>query len=133
MYIDLDNFKQVNDSQGHTAGDDLLRAVAQLMKSALRKTDVAARIGGDEFALLLTETGEDEALLALSHLRSKLHAAMSAANWPVTFSVGAVAFITPPASADQAIKLADTAMYEVKQGGKNNLRVLRHEKSGDGE
>src|SRR6185312_6159583 len=68
-YLDLDNFKQVNDRLGHPAGDDLLRRVAQVLRDNTRVLDVPARLGGDEFALLLPETDAEDALPVLSKLR----------------------------------------------------------------
>ncbi len=131
VYIDLDNFKQVNDTEGHTAGDRLLRTVAYTMKSSMRNVDLVARIGGDEFAVLLVETGMEEARLVLEKLQARLLAAMQAEAWPVTFSIGAVIFKTPPQNSDAAIKLADDAMYQIKKGGKNNIRVSAHEEIKD--
>ena len=121
VYFDLDDFKPVNDTQGHAAGDRLLQEVARSMTAEIRSIDVAARLGGDEFALLLPETAPDAARGAVAKVHQRLLEAMRRERWPVTFSIGAVTFSSPLASAEEMIKLADQTMYEVKQSGKNRV------------
>ena len=87
-YIDLDNFKTVNDQFGHSAGDQVLRKVVSSAKKYLRKIDVIARLGGDEFALLLPETNEESARVALSKVQNGLLEEMRQGKWPITFSIG---------------------------------------------
>lgn len=118
-YLDLDNFKQVNDEHGHAAGDALLRTVSRTMLANSRGMDVVARLGGDEFCLLLPESGDDAARAALGKLGLRLREEVAAAGWPVTFSIGAVTFETAGNSADEMIERADQLMYRVKQSGKN--------------
>jgi diguanylate cyclase (GGDEF)-like protein len=118
-YLDLDNFKQVNDQHGHAAGDALLRTVSRAMLANIRGMDVVARLGGDEFCLLLPESGGDAAHAAVGKLEQRLHEEVAAAGWPVTFSIGAVTFETAENSADQMMERADQLMYRAKQGGKN--------------
>lgn len=118
-YIDLDNFKAVNDSLGHHAGDLLLRTVVRILLENHRSTDVVARIGGDEFSVLYPETMAEAASEVLAKVREKLLDAMQANEWPVTFSIGAVTYTSPPASAEAMLREADAKMYEVKQTGKN--------------
>ncbi len=120
-YIDLDNFKTVNDTMGHSAGDTLLRTVAQKMHSALRATDTVARLGGDEFAVLMPETDTDAARSSIDKLRAALLGEMDRHGWPVTFSIGVLTCRTPPDGADQLISLADNLMYEVKHSSKNGV------------
>lgn len=120
-YADLDNFKTVNDRYGHTAGDDLLRTVAQLMQGVLRRTDSVARLGGDEFAVLLPEADAVAAARAVGHMREKIGEAMRARDWPVTMSVGVLTCTEPPAGVDEVIARADALMYEVKRGGKDGV------------
>jgi diguanylate cyclase (GGDEF)-like protein len=120
-YIDLDNFKMVNDAHGHTIGDILLRTVASLIKTHLRKTDVVARLGGDEFAILFVETDVQASSGVLQKLRSDLHDSMQKAGWPVTFSIGMVTYKTAPSEVRQMIKMADDLMYSVKKHGKNGV------------
>ena len=120
-YIDLDNFKQVNDTLGHNTGDELLRQVAQTLRSSVRREDLVARLGGDEFAVLLLESDYKTAGGILPRLQTQLLDGMKFRKWPVTFSIGATTFASPPLSVNQAIKMADQLMYSVKSNGKNNL------------
>jgi diguanylate cyclase (GGDEF)-like protein len=122
VYMDMDNFKQVNDLFGHKMGDEVLRCIASELKSKLRKTDIIARLGGDEFALLLPSARLPEAEVVISKVRTNLTEEMRQRNWPVTFSMGAVVCIAPPHSAEQIIDMADELMYEVKNSTKNNVR-----------
>jgi len=123
-YIDLDNFKHVNDSLGHAVGDELLTRVARLLKENLRFTDTAGRLGGDEFAILLPETGAQAAELVLKKLRQILLHAMSERNWPVTFSIGAATFIDNASSVNEMVQIADGLMYIVKKSGKDKIIVV---------
>jgi len=120
-YLDLDNFKDVNDTLGHAEGDRVLREVAQVMRESVRNTDWVARLGGDEFCILLPETKEDGALEGLRKLRSGVLDLAQREGWPISVSLGAVTFYEAPASVDEAILRADHLMYEVKAGGKNNI------------
>jgi len=122
LFIDLDNFKTVNDSKGHDEGDRLLKAVAEILHSRLRTTDICGRLGGDEFAVLLPETGEKAAATFAAELRASLIGAMEKHSWPVTFSIGVATFHTTPESLDELVEKADALMYLVKQGGKNAIR-----------
>ena len=119
-YIDLDNFKQMNDEHGHSEGDKVLKVVGEVFLQSVRKTDVVGRLGGDEFAVVLPETNESGAKLMLEKLRIELSKAMRKHYWPISFSIGVVSFNLPPYNLDEAIKVGDALMYKVKQGGKNN-------------
>jgi len=121
-YMDLDNFKIVNDTHGHHAGDEVLRSVARVAMGRLRSIDIIARIGGDEFALLLPHTGHEGAQAIMAEIREALLAEMKAQGWPVTFSIGVVTFNEAPASVDDMIGAADKLMYAVKASSKNALR-----------
>lgn len=121
-YLDIDNFKHVNDTLGHSAGDTLLIGVARTMREALRNTDHLARLGGDEFALLLPETDADEADETLRKLLVRLNDRMRASIVPVTFSVGLITFRSAPEDVSRMLEFADKLMYEVKRGGKNGYR-----------
>lgn len=125
-YIDLDNFKTVNDQFGHSIGDQVLRTVVSYAKKHLRKIDVIARLGGDEFALLLPETDQESARVALAKLQGGLLEEMQQNNWPVTFSVGALTCSIPPPSADELVRMADELMYSVKRGGKNAIQYATY-------
>ncbi|MFC1585728.1 GGDEF domain-containing protein [Fibrobacterota bacterium] len=120
-YLDLDNFKYVNDQQGHEAGDELLITVAEEMKSRMRRTDISSRLGGDEFAVLLADTPKMESAVALRNLRKNLLQHMKQNNWPVTFSIGAITLAEPMKDVRDMMKLCDDLMYHVKRNGKNSI------------
>jgi diguanylate cyclase (GGDEF)-like protein len=121
-YIDLDNFKQVNDRNGHLVGDQVLQTVVQKAQTHLRKTDIVGRLGGDEFVLLLPETDQPQAQAVMSKLREQLLAAMQSADLPVTFSIGVITCQKPPAHPQLLLKAADALMYQVKHHAKNDIR-----------
>lgn len=121
-YLDLDDFKQLNDRFGHTIGDNVLVAVASGIRKALRPTDVVARIGGDEFAVLLPATDYEIAARVLGRVRSELDQSMREKGWPVAFSIGLVSFSPPITSVPQMLQAADEAMYAAKKEGKGRLQ-----------
>jgi diguanylate cyclase (GGDEF)-like protein/PAS domain S-box-containing protein len=121
VYVDLDNFKAVNDSLGHEAGDELLVAVAATIQSAVRGSDTVARLGGDEFAVLLPETDQQSGEVVTRKLQHVLLSSMQEHNWPVTFSIGLISYRVPPESVSEMIRKADEAMYSVKLKGKNSV------------
>jgi diguanylate cyclase (GGDEF)-like protein len=121
-YIDLDNFKAVNDRFGHNRGDSLLRLVAMTIRSNLRKTDIVARLGGDEFVLLLPEAGYEPAAAVLQKIHQLLRQKMHRCDFPVTCSIGAVTFLRPAESVEELIKRADACMYMAKKSGKDRMR-----------
>jgi diguanylate cyclase (GGDEF)-like protein len=118
----VDDFKQVNDHLGHSAGDRLLRTVADTIRENVRGIDVVARLGGDEFAILMPETDGAAAGVVVRRVRRRLLDAARAGGWPVTFSIGVVTFDTPPASCDEMLQAADDLMYAAKRHGKNAIR-----------
>ena len=120
-FIDIDHFKALNDSHGHETGDQALRLVAGLLTAELRKVDTVARIGGDEFALVLAETNRIDADLTLCRLRQTLLDAMRERGWPVTFSVG-VTHGLATIDAETWLATADQLMYEVKRAGRNAIQ-----------
>jgi diguanylate cyclase (GGDEF)-like protein len=130
VYIDLDDFKHVNDLFGHRVGDSVLRYVTEVLRASLRKTDFVARMGGDEFALLLPSTRQADAEVVLAKVRVALEEAMRERSFPVTFSIGVVICMTPPHAAEQLINLADQLMYGVKNSTKNGIRFMTLEGSG---
>jgi len=117
-YIDLDDFKQVNDRLGHNVGDEVLRAVAGTLRAATRRIDVVARLGGDEFAVLMPDTDPAQAETAVRKLQGLLDSRMAKGEWPVTFSIGVTTFLAAPPSPDAALAVADARMYQVKRGAK---------------
>lgn len=121
VLFDLDDFKQVNDSMGHDAGDELLERVGTVLRNSIRGVDVAARLGGDEFAVLFPQMGPEAAETLLPKLRGALLAAMRERNWPVTFSIGAISFVRPSSTLAGVLKAVDELMYQVKEHGKNDL------------
>jgi diguanylate cyclase (GGDEF)-like protein len=120
-YVDVDNFKSINDKFGHSAGDALLRAVGATITSCLRRTDVVARLGGDEFAVLMPEANADAAHVIVQRIGTSLTTVMTTSRWPATFSVGLVTCLAMPATVDELIGLADAAMYRAKSSGKNGV------------
>jgi diguanylate cyclase (GGDEF)-like protein len=122
VYLDVDDFKRVNDQQGHARGDALLATLAATLRGATRAIDVVGRLGGDEFGLLLVETDGPTAQSLLHRLRDTLAAAMAENGWRVTFSIGAATYLTPPRTVDDMMGRADQLMYEAKRAGKNALR-----------
>jgi diguanylate cyclase (GGDEF)-like protein len=122
VYVDVDNFKLVNDLFGHKIGDEVLRCIATELKAQLRLTDTVARLGGDEFVMLLPSTRQPEARVVVSKVYTNLSEKMRQRNWPVTFSMGVVTCEFSPYSAEQLVNMADELMYEVKNSTKNNVR-----------
>ncbi len=123
VFLDVDGFKAVTDSRGHAAGDRLLRTVAQALAEEVRELDLVARIGGDEFALLLPATDLAAARTLVGRLREALDGATREAGWPVGFSIGAV--VSEPAEADleRMLRAADRLMYQAKSEGGGGFRV----------
>jgi diguanylate cyclase (GGDEF)-like protein len=122
--LDLDHFKSVNDTLGHAAGDRLLRDVGLALRVGLRRVDVVARLGGDEFSLLLPETGAEASSVALEHVREALASLTQAYGPGVRASIGAVTFTVPPRSVGEMVRVADTAMYRAKAGGRDRVEAI---------
>ncbi len=124
-YIDLDNFKHANDTMGHLHGDALLRKVADILRASLRASDIVARMGGDEFVVLLPETSVGEARMALEKVRGKIEQSPELKRCSVTASIGAVSFPASTSELQAILKAADELMYEVKKTGKNLVTVIQ--------
>ncbi|PIX21451.1 MAG: GGDEF domain-containing protein [Deltaproteobacteria bacterium CG_4_8_14_3_um_filter_45_9] len=120
--IDLDNFKTINDRFGHSTGDKLLQLVANTIKHNIRLTDTVSRVGGDEFAILLPETGPELAEAITRKVQKMNLEIMQKNGWPVTFSIGVVTFISPPSTVDDLLKISDNLMYVSKNNGKNTIK-----------
>jgi diguanylate cyclase (GGDEF)-like protein len=125
-YVDLDDFKGINDRFGHARGDAVLVAVARALRRACRSTDIIGRLGGDEFVILFPETGRDAAEAALVKVRSRVQEHGSQHGARVTASIGSASFATPPSDVEVLVHEADTAMYAVKASGKGALRCVAY-------
>lgn len=125
-YIDIDNFKSMNDQFGHSVGDGILRTVVISARNDLRKTDVVARLGGDEFALLLPETNQEVASAMVSRVQDNLLKTMRNRNWSITFSIGVLTCSSAPNTTDELVRMADELMYSVKLGGKNAIKFYAY-------
>ena len=120
-YIDIDNFKTINDTLGHNEGDRVLCTVVSTLKRHLRKSDTIARLGGDEFTILLPVTDWDNSHTIINTLQGHLMDEVHKNNWNITFSIGVLICIEIPPNGEQAIEAADSLMYSVKQQGKNSI------------
>ena len=120
-YVDLDNFKAVNDTYGHPEGDRVLRTTGRVLKNSVRQTDTVARLGGDEFALVLPDTDSRGAQQLIAKLTRELQEAFTAGKLGVTCSIGVVTFLGPSLSAEKAVAAADALMYEVQRKGKGGV------------
>lgn len=123
-YMDVDNFKAVNDRFGHEEGDELLRTIATTLRQALRGADVVARLGGDEFSVLLPGTGAEEGRAVIERVVADLKAAAARGEWPVSFSVGVVTCTGDTAPSTDLLQMADRLMYAVKSRGKDGVEYL---------
>lgn len=121
VYIDLDNFKFINDNLGHAAGDSVLRETALMLQKLLRPADFSARIGGDEFVILLPETGAAEALSMIQRVKNTLTGMFRSNDWEITCSVGIVTINQHCPSLDNIVDTADRLMYKVKANGKDAI------------
>ena len=126
LYLDLDGFKEVNDTLGHAAGDQVLRDVANTLATMLRAGDLVARIGGDEFAVLLAGNDPDMAAATAEAVRTRVAERMRAVGRAITASVGAIVFAAPPDTLAEALSLADGLMYAAKLAGKNRVMWATH-------
>ncbi|MGD9853447.1 MAG: GGDEF domain-containing protein [Planctomycetaceae bacterium] len=118
-YLDCDNFKTVNDTRGHHEGDLLLKAIAETLQQSVRAMDTPARMGGDEFAILLPAADRQDAEHVVQRVRGALSETMDANEWPVTFSIGVVVHESIPESVDELIQHSDMLMYKVKHDRKD--------------
>jgi diguanylate cyclase (GGDEF)-like protein len=125
LMLDLDNFKQVNDTLGHPAGDRVIADIADVLNARMRATDIVARLGGDEFAVVLPRCDLDEAEDVADAIASaiRLHTPPGEAAPPITASVGIATFGPGTGSVDAVLSAADNAMYEAKRAGRDSVRV----------
>ena len=131
MYLDIDHFKSINDSQGHAAGDEVLKAFAQRLQQSVRTTDTVARLGGDEFVVILEGVGShEEAQIVARKIVANVARPLQVEGRTLTLttSIG-IAFrreilAADPATAEAMIGRADAALYAAKKAGRNTWRVM---------
>ena len=122
IYLDLDNFKMINDTLGHATGDNILRSVGETIKQNLRKTDMVARMGGDEFVALLPGAGSEDCRAIAYKIENSVAEQASSHKWPLSVTMGVATFLKPPASISEMINKADNLMYEAKDAGKHTIK-----------
>jgi diguanylate cyclase (GGDEF)-like protein len=120
-YIDLDDFKEINDRSGHDIGDHLLKEIASALRSNIRNTDLIARIGGDEFVMLLPETDFEAGQFALRKLQEAWKMHLSGKPWSISLSIGAMTYTDRFPDITEMIQSVDRLMYEAKAAGKNRI------------
>ncbi|HNN12247.1 MAG TPA: GGDEF domain-containing protein [Anaerolineales bacterium] len=125
-FIDVDDFKSVNDTHGHGVGDNVLCLIAETLQKNLRTTDIVGRVGGDEFVVLLPEMDALTAPEAISLMRQRLLGEMQRNGFLVTFSIGVLSVSDGHLSIDEVLGLADKMMYVVKNDGKNNIHYAEY-------
>jgi diguanylate cyclase (GGDEF)-like protein len=129
LFIDLDGFKQVNDRHGHLSGSKALVEAAGVIRGCARETDVVARFGGDEFSLILPDTGREGAVSVAVRIRERVEEhpflATDGLSVRLTASVGVATLPDVAGSAEELIRAADMAMYKVKEAGKNGIHVAQ--------
>lgn len=128
VLIDVDHFKRVNDEHGHQTGDRLLVEIAQTCAATLRRTDLLARFGGEEFIVLLPETGQCEAVRLAERMRQAVQAGLRDPQHPlqvpVTISLGVVAMSAATPTLDALIRATDQALYDAKRAGRDRVHTL---------
>ncbi|MDP2277656.1 MAG: diguanylate cyclase [Nitrospirota bacterium] len=124
LILDIDHFKDVNDTFGHLAGDGVLREIAGILKDGVRASDVAARYGGEEFVVVLTDTNINGAVAAAEHLRKTVaqHGFAGVDGRQITISIGCTEFHPEDVDMDAVIKKADNALYKAKAEGRNRVK-----------
>jgi len=123
IMVDIDQFKRLNDEFGHLLGDEVLRQVSSLFHQQLRKIDVVCRYGGEEFAILLSQTDPQHALSVAEKLRRLVETwQFPGVARPVTISAGAASYPDHGSTRDDLVKAADAGLYAAKQAGRNQVR-----------
>lgn len=127
LFIDMDGFKNVNTSHGHLAGSKALVEAANVIRACARETDVVSRFGGDEFALILPDTGREGAVSVAERIRDRIRAfsflELEGLSLRLTASIGIATLPDITGSAEELLKAADRAMYQVKDSGKNGIHI----------
>jgi diguanylate cyclase (GGDEF)-like protein len=125
LMIDIDNFKNLNDTFGHDAGDDAIRRISRVLREGTRGIDLAARIGGEEFAVLLVETSQSGALDVAERLRVAIKAVETPAGGKITASFGVAECPADAQTASGILKAADIALYEAKRNGRDRVMPIQ--------
>jgi diguanylate cyclase (GGDEF)-like protein len=128
VILDVDNFKQVNDTYGHLQGDEVLRVIGKILAEESRGIDAPARYGGEEFVVALPETDEEGALEVAERIRERIEAVViplieQDGEMRITASIGSATMPAPPADVQDLVAAADGALYEAKRTGKNKVIV----------
>ena len=122
--VDLDNFKELNDTRGHAVGDTALKILAEVLRGHTRDSDTVARLGGDEFAILMPNTQSTDSTALCEQLSAKVARQMGVATFPLTVSIGCATFQQTPATTGEVFEKADKAMYAAKAHGKARVASL---------
>jgi diguanylate cyclase (GGDEF)-like protein len=115
LFIDIDQFKAMNDTYGHQTGDEVLKVLADILRTSSRKVDIAARLGGDEFVLLLPDTDNLSCDTLINRIDSSSIQAFEERKWPISISIGRTTHLGKSNEVDHVIGLADRNMYETKK------------------
>jgi two-component system, cell cycle response regulator len=129
LMIDIDDFKGLNDNFGHNVGDDAIRRLAKTLQAGTRGIDLAVRIGGDEFAILLVETNQKSGLEVAERLRAAIGALEIPKSGHITASFGVAECPSCAQTAEEVLKAADVALYQAKNGGRNRVVAYKPKKS----
>lgn len=130
LFVDLDKFKDVNDTYGHTVGDEMLKTVARRLEQSIRKEDFIARLGGDEFVLIIKDVKDNESMLNLANKLNeniKEPIVISDKVFFMSLSIGISVFPDHGKDSEDLIKHSDAAMYEVKENGRNGYRLYNQD------
>ena len=122
VYLDLDDFKAINDQLGHSGGDSVLRALATALRERTRSSDYVGRLGGDEFAMVLPDTSSTEARALMEGMMSRVADTLKGLPLTPTFSAGVATFLLVPDRVDDVLEVADGLMYAAKRAGKKGYR-----------
>jgi len=122
LYLDIDDFKSINDRLGHAAGDRALRNVGRALRRAARSVDTVARLGGDEFAVLMPEADSSDASVLADRLQRELAGMGASDGLPLSCSIGQVTYLVPPASSGELLRVGDELMYLAKTHGKDRVQ-----------
>ena len=115
LFIDIDQFKMLNDNLGHRTGDEALKILADILRNSTRKEDIVSRLGGDEFVLLLPDTDEQSCDVLVQRIQRAADRSFTEKKWPISVSIGRITGTGQTQEADWVIRMADENMYEIKR------------------